>query len=207
MPLSASLNVSVIRQVACTNPDRACPLANRPSSRRAQKVRESCLAMEKEFDASIAEACPQSRRSVQNLLDYLALRKHDLRDLQSRLAALGLSSLGRSESSTLAGVEAVIAVLESLTREKSFCPVAPHCLRRDFQNRSRHAGEECRRSAGTCPERPRRPCHGNHAVRSRPVLRTGEKPGRRGHGRHARELRPRFRARVGSNDRPHAPRQ
>ena len=51
---------------------------------------------------------------MQNLLHYLALRKHDLRDLQSRLAALGLSSLGRSESNALAGVEAVIAVLESL---------------------------------------------------------------------------------------------
>ena len=32
-----------------------------------QQLRESCLAMEREFGASIAEACPQSRRSVQNL--------------------------------------------------------------------------------------------------------------------------------------------
>ena len=42
------------------------------------------------------------------------MRKHDLRDIQSQLAALGLSSLGRSESSALAGLEAVIAVLEKL---------------------------------------------------------------------------------------------
>lgn len=83
-----------------------------------KRLRECCLAMEQEFGASIAEACPQSRRSVQNLLDYLALRKHDLRDLQSRLAALGLSSLGRSESSALAAIEAVIAILESLAGEK-----------------------------------------------------------------------------------------
>jgi len=83
-----------------------------------KELRESCLAMEQEFGTSIAEACPQSRRSVQNLLDYLALRRHDLRDLQSRLAALGLSSLGRSESSTLAGLEAVIAILESLAGEQ-----------------------------------------------------------------------------------------
>ena len=95
-----------------------------------KELRESCLAMEREFGASIAEACPQSRRSVQNLLDYLALRRHDLRDMQSRLAALGLSSLGRSESSTLAGVEAVIAILESLAGEQrshpSLYPAAPH---------------------------------------------------------------------------------
>ena len=83
-----------------------------------KELRESCLALEKEFGQSIAEACPQSRRSVQNLLHYLALRKHDLRDLQSRLAALGLSSLGRSESSALAALEAVIAILESLAGER-----------------------------------------------------------------------------------------
>ena len=87
-----------------------------------RELRESCLAMEREFGASITEACPQSHRSVQNLIDYLALRKHDLRDLQSRLAALGLSSLGRSESSALAGLEAVIAILESLGGEKCFDP-------------------------------------------------------------------------------------
>jgi pyruvate kinase len=88
-----------------------------------KELRASCIAMEQEFGASIAEACPQSKRSVQNLLHYLALRKHDLRDLQSRLAALGLSSLGRSESSTLAGLDAVIAILESLAGEQSADPL------------------------------------------------------------------------------------
>lgn len=87
-----------------------------------KELRQSCLAMEQEFAGSIAEACPESRRSVQNLLHYLALRKHDLRDLQSRLAALGLSSLGRSESSTLAGIESVIAIVEALAGGHRFVP-------------------------------------------------------------------------------------
>lgn len=80
--------------------------------------------MEQEFGSSVAEACPQSRRSVQNLLHYLAIRKHDLRDLQSRLAAVGLSSLGRCESSSLAGLDAVIAILEAIEGEKRFEPPA-----------------------------------------------------------------------------------
>jgi pyruvate kinase len=84
-----------------------------------RELHESCLAMEREFRTSVAEACPQSRHSVQNLLHYLALRKHDLRELQVRLAGLGLSSLGRSESSTLAGIESVIAILETLAAERS----------------------------------------------------------------------------------------
>ncbi len=85
-----------------------------------KQLREYCLSMEEEFKESITEACPQSRRSVQNLLHYLALRQHDLRDLQGRLAALGLSSLGRSESSALDGLEAVITILESLAGRQ--CP-------------------------------------------------------------------------------------
>jgi pyruvate kinase len=97
-----------------------------------KELRESCLAMEREFEGSIAAASPQSSRSVQNLLHYLALRKHDLRDLQSRLAAIGLSSLGRSESSALAGLEAVIAILESLTGQSQFDP-PPHAACVDFK--------------------------------------------------------------------------
>ena len=38
------------------------------------------------------------RRSARNLAHYLALRRHDVRELQSQLALLGLSSLGRTES-------------------------------------------------------------------------------------------------------------
>jgi pyruvate kinase len=52
--------------------------------------------------------------SARNLLHYLALRRHDLRPLQLRLAALGLSSLGRAESHVLATVDEVLSVLHRL---------------------------------------------------------------------------------------------
>jgi pyruvate kinase len=54
------------------------------------------------------------RDSARNLLHYLALRRHDLRPLQIRLAALGLSSLGRAESHVLATVDSVLEVLHRL---------------------------------------------------------------------------------------------
>lgn len=54
------------------------------------------------------------RDSARNLLHYLALRRRDLRPLQLRLAALGLSSLGRAESHVLATVDAVLEVLHRL---------------------------------------------------------------------------------------------
>ncbi|WP_059018604.1 pyruvate kinase [Mycobacterium sp. M26] len=57
---------------------------------------------------------PENRCSAINLVHYWALRQCDLRDLQSRLAALGLSSLGRSEAhvqATLTAVSAAIAAM------------------------------------------------------------------------------------------------
>jgi pyruvate kinase len=52
-----------------------------------------------------------NQASAGNLLHYLALRRHDIRDLQERLAALGLSSLGRTEAHTLGAVRTVVDVL------------------------------------------------------------------------------------------------
>ena len=57
---------------------------------------------------SLDEVHPNCRDSAENLLHYLALRRHDLRPLQVRLGALGLSSLGRAESHALASVDAVL---------------------------------------------------------------------------------------------------
>jgi pyruvate kinase len=54
------------------------------------------------------------RESARNLIHYLALRRHDLRALQPKLSALGLSSLGRSEARVLASVAAVRNALQAL---------------------------------------------------------------------------------------------
>ena len=54
------------------------------------------------------------RRSARNLAHYLALRRHDVRQLQSQLALLGLSSLGRTESHVLTAVQTVHRVLNTL---------------------------------------------------------------------------------------------
>jgi pyruvate kinase len=52
--------------------------------------------------------------SARNLLQYLALRRHDLRELQDPLIALGLSSLGGSEGHVQASVDAVLDALDAL---------------------------------------------------------------------------------------------
>jgi pyruvate kinase len=49
--------------------------------------------------------------SVRNLASYLALRLHDVSDLQPSLAAHGLSTLGRSEAHVMASLDALCATL------------------------------------------------------------------------------------------------
>ncbi len=78
-------------------------------------LRESLLTAEKVRSAEIAAVHPVHRRSAVNLVHYVELRNHDIRDLQSRLALVGLSSLGRSEPYVLATIEAVLSVLAVMT--------------------------------------------------------------------------------------------
>lgn len=54
---------------------------------------------------------PRHLRSTINLVHYLGLRRHDVRLLQERLAAVGLSSLGRMESHVYDNLTAVINLL------------------------------------------------------------------------------------------------
>src|ERR1700760_4323967 len=56
--------------------------------------------------------------SAANLSHYLSLRRRDLRPLQQRLMAVGLSSLGRLENRVLPGLEAVEATLAALVGRK-----------------------------------------------------------------------------------------
>jgi pyruvate kinase len=67
------------------------------------------------------------RRSARNLAHYLALRRHDIRQLQSQLALLGLSSLGRTESHVFTAVQTVHRVLNALlgTNGSLPCPAEP----------------------------------------------------------------------------------
>ncbi len=69
-----------------------------------ESLRAAVLAVQQAIEAAgererarIEAALPKHRPSALNLAHYLALRKMDIRHLQLELAALGLSSLGRSE--------------------------------------------------------------------------------------------------------------
>ncbi|MFN3004532.1 pyruvate kinase [Mycolicibacterium wolinskyi] len=69
---------------------------------------------ERQWASWIERTVPEHRRSAVNLAHYWAIRQSDLRDLQGRLAELGLSSLGRSEAHVQATLKLVSAALKSI---------------------------------------------------------------------------------------------
>ncbi len=74
-----------------------------------RRLRDALVAAELAQSEQIAAVHPRHRRSAANLVHYVELRNHDVRDVQERLVALGLSSLGRAEAHVLATVEAVLS--------------------------------------------------------------------------------------------------
>lgn len=79
---------------------------------RAHVVREGARYLERTApDAATGEAAA----AAHNLAHYLALRQHDLRPLQERLARVGLSSLGRCEGQVLFTIDRVGELLGRAT--------------------------------------------------------------------------------------------
>ena len=77
---------------------------------RLEMVELEAAALAEQNDLHVAHS-----ESAKNLLHYLALRHHDLRGIQKRLAAHGLSSLGRAEAHVRANVDAIEGLLRRMS--------------------------------------------------------------------------------------------
>lgn len=122
--------------------DGACP-----GSADIEGVLIELMAIRADMVAGLAMSQPHLdkvhanyRDSARNLLHYLALRRRDLRPLQLRLAALGLSSLGRAESHVLATIDAVLGVLHRLL-QRAWQPAPQETAVIDFAHGERLLAE------------------------------------------------------------------
>ena len=88
------------------------PLIDELKALRAEMLRQEAALEERK-----GEICELHRDSARNLVHYIALRRHDIRDLQEKLTVNGLSSLGRAEADVLGAVDAVLRVLGRLVGE------------------------------------------------------------------------------------------
>ncbi|MFC6258986.1 pyruvate kinase, partial [Kocuria oceani] len=68
---------------------------------------------------------PRHRRSALNLVDYVAVRSQDVRDLQRDLSRLGVSSLGRMEAGVMTHLTAVVETLQMLAARTDEVFAAP----------------------------------------------------------------------------------
>ena len=113
--------------------------------------RQMVGAAQQEADR-LAAVHPNFRLSAHNLMHYLALRQRDLRPVQQRLSALGLSSLGRAEAHALATVDAVLTVLHELAPADG--PAPPDALPAtapDFRGGGRLLAEHSEATLGPAP--------------------------------------------------------
>lgn len=80
-----------------------------------EALQRGCTETEKAFEVELRRVHPVHGAGARNLLHYLAVRQHDLRDLQQELAELGLSSLGRMERCVLYTLQRVEHALRCLS--------------------------------------------------------------------------------------------
>ena len=131
------------------------PVGDRESLIRALlELRRAALEEETKLEAELAGVHPDHQAGARNLIHYLSLRRHDVRDLQAELARLGLSSLGRLEHCCLATLNATTRALCALEkrpwpRELEQAPPT------DFDSGTRILSRHAEALLGKTPERRR----------------------------------------------------
>src|SRR6516165_337422 len=78
---------------------------------RLQPIRVEVLQAEQHFREELDHVYTGNLQSARNLVHYVSLRRHDIRELQEDLGRLALSSLGRLESHVMATLDALLALL------------------------------------------------------------------------------------------------
>ena len=91
-----------------------------------EDLRNELKSLEQLFAPALQQVHPRHLDSAINLVHYLGIRRRDMRPLQERLAAAGLSSLGRMESHVLANLNAIIELLRCALGSNPADEISPH---------------------------------------------------------------------------------
>ena len=83
------------------------------------------VELESSLLSGLGDLHPVHGPSARNLAHYMALRRHDLRELQSELTRLGLSSFGRTEGHVLNSLDTVYRLLSVLVGDQARSPCHP----------------------------------------------------------------------------------
>lgn len=109
MPADSTIGNRLVAEHDQVDPGRRAALFEQLSG-----IRQELLEVAAGWKPWVARGEADRDASARNLLQYLALRRHDLRAIQPGLIQLGLSSLGGSEGHVQASVDAVLHVLSAI---------------------------------------------------------------------------------------------
>jgi len=104
-------------------------------------LRQSALDLEGRAEVQTAQIHPERRAAARNLVDYLAVRQNDIRGLQQDLYRTGLSSLGVLQGHVIASLDAVIRVLDRLSRLDSGIKETEISQRPTIMEHPQHLGQ------------------------------------------------------------------
>ena len=91
-----------------------------------EELRSELKELEQLSATTLQHVNPLNLASTINLVHYLGLRRRDMRSLQERLGAVGLSSLGRMESHVFAHLNAIIDLLLCALGKNSTDKILPN---------------------------------------------------------------------------------
>src|SRR5450759_4307489 len=91
-----------------------------------EELRSELKELEQLSATTLQHVNPLHLASTINLVHYLGLRRRDMRSLQERLGAVGLSSLGRMESHVFAHLNAIIDLLLCALGKNSADKILPN---------------------------------------------------------------------------------
>jgi len=83
-------------------------------------ITDRAKELEAQFADELAHVHPDFHTSARNLIDYVALRHIDIRNLQRQLAFIGLSSLGRAERNVMASIRTVQKALRKISTGQDY---------------------------------------------------------------------------------------
>jgi pyruvate kinase len=89
-------------------------------------ITDRAKELEIRFADSLGQVHPDFHTSARNLIAYLALRHVDIRELQEKLALLGLSSLGRAEKNVIASIRTVQKALCKMSTGQDYDLLEEH---------------------------------------------------------------------------------
>ena len=95
-----------------------------------EELLDSGQKFNERFESEIKRVHPAYQKSILNFLQYLAIRTHNIHDLQSNLGKLAFSRLGKAESHVIESLLAIKNNLQVITSEKK---PSPDDLNIDFE--------------------------------------------------------------------------